>query len=306
MIKLYDSQIAQILPDYLSERPEVKSLSYAISRAVQRCLGYSDGTSVYADLDNAPDAVLDMLAVEMGTQYYDTSLPTERKRDLVKNTLIWYANSGTKNAVLELANSIYGGKSDLEEWFQYSGTPGNFRLFVDISDSVENPTSDHDVQDIVNRMAQSKRLSAHLEDLSYMIKHAIEIRKKIESWIYSTPECGMIRCGTYPIPSTLGFTENDGINIGAQPDGFIYEPPISGTKPVVSVMGYSVDGPEEVSGRADAYNAYPAESGTANTGTLPQMSVKGLSLTESQSASGMAEAYIVAPSESGTKYCGTQ
>ena len=305
MTKLKDSQIAQILPEYLSERPEVKSLSYAISQAVKRCLGFSDKTGVYSDLDNAPEEVLDLLAVEMGTQYYNTSLPIERKRDLIKNTLIWYANAGSKNAVLELANSIYGGNSGLEEWFEYNGDPGMFRLYVDISDSAENPTSDHDVQDIVNRMAKSKRLSAHLEDLSYMIKHTIEIRKKIESWIYSTPECGTIYCGTYPIPSTLGYSEKDGISIGAHPDGFIYTPDFTGTKPVVSVKGYSVDGTEEVSGRADAYNAYPAESGTANTGTLPQMSVKGLSLSESQSVNAMAEAYIIAPTESGTKYCGT-
>lgn len=305
MTKLKDSQIAQILPDYLSERPEVKSLSYAISQAVKRCLGFSDKTGVYSSLDSASEEVLDLLAIEMGTQYYNTDLPIARKRDLVKNTLIWYANAGTKNAVLELANSIYGGSSGLEEWFEYSGNPGMFRLFVDISDSADNPTSDHDVQDIVNRMEKSKRLSAHLEDLSYMVKHVIEIQKKTESWIYSNPECGTVYCGTYPTPSTLGYTENDGISIGAQPDGFIYTPDFAGTKPVVSVKGYSVDGTEEVSGIADAFNAYPAESGTANTGTLPQASVKGFSLSEGQSASGVAEAYIVTPAESGTKYCGT-
>lgn len=305
MIKLKDSQIAQILPEYLSERPEVKALSYAISQAVRRHLGYADSTAVYAEIDSMPDAVLDLLAIEMGTQYYGTDLPVEYKRKLIKNTLIWYANAGTKNAVSELANSIYGGISELEEWFEYNGDPGTFRIHVDISDSVDNPTSDYDVQDLRNRMAQSKRLSAHLESISYMIRHAIQIKKKTESWAYQTPECGTIYCGTYWMSSTLGYTEDPGIAIGVKPDGFIYTPDFAGTKPIVSVKGYSVDGTEEVSGRADAYSISPTESGMAAAGTMPDISTKGYSVAQGEAVSGQADAYVSEPGESGTINSGT-
>lgn len=127
MTKLYDSQIAQILPDYLSTQPEVKSLSYAISKALRRLLDYASGISVFAMIDEAPDYVLDLLAVELDTQYYDADLPIENKRELIKGTFVWYMTAGTPSAVEELVKAAFG-KGSVEEWFEYGGEPFFFKI----------------------------------------------------------------------------------------------------------------------------------------------------------------------------------
>lgn len=305
MTKLEDSRIEQIVPGYLAQKQEVKALSYAINRALRRAMEYSDKTGVFASIDTASDEVLDLLAIELGTQYYDTSLAIDRKRELISNTMLWYMSAGTKSAVEELADSIFGGLSEIEEWFEYNGSPGTFRMYVDISDSVLHPVSDVDVNDMINKMAKSKRLSAHLDSLSYMVRHVLTISKKIESWAYGVPQCGTVYCGTYWMPSTLGYTEDPEIHIQNATQFYLYTPDFAGTKPDISTLGYSAGTTEEVSGRADAFNAFPPESGTENAGTQPDIATLGHSLGSTEEVSAAADAYTAEPGESGLIDSGT-
>ncbi len=127
MINLYDSNITDILPESLSNDPKVQALGYAIERAMQRLINYCQNTSVYATIDTAPEQVLDLLAVELNTQYYDDSMTVEVKRNLIKNTLIWYTKTGTKAAVQQLVENIFGN-GEVQEWFDYGGDPYCFKV----------------------------------------------------------------------------------------------------------------------------------------------------------------------------------
>ena len=127
MIKIRQSQIAQILPEYLSQRTEVKCLSYAINKAMLKFIDYCGDIGVFAMIDSAPDEVLDLLAVELNTQYYDTSLATENKRELIKGTLTWYLTSGTPSAVEELIAAVFG-EGSVQEWFEYGDSPYYFKI----------------------------------------------------------------------------------------------------------------------------------------------------------------------------------
>ena len=127
MIKLDKSQIAQILPEYLSERTEVKCLSFAINKAMQKFVNYCGDIGVFAMIDSAPDDVLDLLAVELNTQYYNTSLGIEVKRKLIKNTMVWYMTAGTPSAVEELVAAVFGDGNVLE-WFEYGGQVYCFKI----------------------------------------------------------------------------------------------------------------------------------------------------------------------------------
>ncbi len=127
MIKLRDSQIAQILPDKLAEIPEVQALSFAISEGMKRFVDYCANISVYAEIDNLPEYALDLLASELNTQYYDTELPIEAKRNLIKGTLVWYMSAGTPSAVSELVTAVFG-EGEVKEWYEYGGDPYFFKI----------------------------------------------------------------------------------------------------------------------------------------------------------------------------------
>ena len=129
MIKLQDSNIIDILPVAFTSDAKNIALGYALQGAMRRLLEYSRTTSVYAAIDAADDDVLDMLAAELDTQYYDVLLDVEAKRKLVKNTLIWYGKAGTPAAVEELITSVFG-EGRVEEWFDYGGEPFYFKVYT--------------------------------------------------------------------------------------------------------------------------------------------------------------------------------
>ena len=131
MIDFRDSQITQILPEALASLPEVQALSYAIMKANQRFVDYCANVSVYAMIDNLPEDMLDLLAIELDTQYYDTSLPIANKRELIKGTLIWFQSAGTPSAVEELVAAVFG-TGEVSEWFEYGDDPYYFKIATDV------------------------------------------------------------------------------------------------------------------------------------------------------------------------------
>lgn len=80
-----------------------------------------------AMLDNAPEFVLDVLAVELRTPAYDETLPVETKRTLIKGTLEFYAHLGTPWAVNWVIRSIFGN-GKVTDWYEYGGEAHHFRV----------------------------------------------------------------------------------------------------------------------------------------------------------------------------------
>lgn len=81
MIELYDGQITDLLRNNpLQYDPEVMAMGYAIREEKRRIMAETAQTLTMAMLDNAPEFVLDVLAVELRTPAYDETLPVETKR----------------------------------------------------------------------------------------------------------------------------------------------------------------------------------------------------------------------------------
>lgn len=84
MINYYDGQMTDIMPGNITRNPEVKALSYALQQACQLLYRYSQKVYIYSRLDEQPEEVIDLLAVELRTQYYNAELDIETKRSLVQ------------------------------------------------------------------------------------------------------------------------------------------------------------------------------------------------------------------------------
>lgn len=130
MISYYDGQLTDIMPENITQKPEVKALSYALQQACRLLYRYSRRLYIYTNLDEQPEEVIDLLASELRTQYYRSTFDLDTKRQLVKNTLIWYMSAGTPEAVEELVNTIFGG-GKIEEWFEYGDDPYYFKVKTD-------------------------------------------------------------------------------------------------------------------------------------------------------------------------------
>ena len=159
MTSLRDAQLTQALPRILAKEPWAQAMAYAVNRQLIQMLTYAEGTMVLANVDKMSDAVLDVLAKELRLPYYDLSFTISVKRELVKGALQYWATAGTVESLTKILTNIFGD-AEIEEWFEYGGEPGYFRILT------TNPNVSGETLEQFRKTAQDvKRLSAWLEEV---------------------------------------------------------------------------------------------------------------------------------------------
>lgn len=303
MIKLTDARLTDALPKTLAEQPWVQALAEASRKMRRRVMAYADRTRLFCDIDEASEEALDALAVELQTPLYKNDYPLTVKRQIVKNSMLYYIRSGTRGAVEELLADIYQG-AEVEEWFEYGGKLNYFRVAIDISRTTV-PMAEMAPAELESWLYSVKRASSALESLSYMIRHAITIGCKVEAFLQSPPECGTLECGTYPEASTLGWSAGAWLQIAGRADAYLVSPPECGTVPEISTVGWSIDAAISQAGSvAEAFVIEPPEAGTAEAGEKPLTATLGQSLEAGSQYTAKVDIYLVTPPESGATECG--
>lgn len=303
MIKLTDARLTDALPKTLAEQPWVQALAEASRKMRRRVMAYADRTRLFCDIDEASEEALDALAVELQTPLYKNDYPLTVKRQIVKNSMLYYIRSGTRGAVEELLADIYQG-AEVEEWFEYGGKPNYFRVAIDISRTTV-PVAEMAPAELESWLYSVKRASSALESLSYMIRHAITIGCKVEAFLQSPPECGTLECGTYPEASTLGWSAGAWLQIAGRADAYLVSPPECGTVPEISTVGWSIDAAISQAGSvAEAFVIEPPEAGTAEAGEKPLTATLGQSLEAGSQYTAKVDIYLVTPPETGATECG--
>lgn len=303
MIKLTDARLTDALPKTLAEQPWVQALAEASRKMRRRVMAYADRTRLFCDIDEASEEALDALAVELQTPLYKNDYPLTVKRQIVKNSMLYYIRSGTRGAVEELLADIYQG-AEVEEWFEYGSEPNYFRVAIDISRTTV-PVAEMAPAELESWLYSVKRASSALESLSYMIRHAITIGCKVEAFLQSPPECGTLECGTYPEASTLGWSAGAWLQIAGRADAYLVSPPECGTVPEISTVGWSIDAAISQAGSvAEAFVIEPPETGTAEAGEKPLTATLGQSLEAGSQYTAKVDIYLVTPPESGATECG--
>ena len=299
MIRLRDARLTDAVPAVLARQPWAIALAYAEWNLRQLILQYEQRTQIYTSMENLPEEVLDALAVCLDVTWYDTAYPLETKRRVMKNATEVRRYLGTTRATKEALRTIWPN-SEIEEWFDYGGEPGCFRVVCNISD----PSVTAELEAVQNNVLLYKRESAHLDSISFMVKNGITIGKKVDMWKATAPECGMLRCGTWWKRSTLGASEKKGIHIAGGADAFTAAPPECGTLPEAATVGLKQSSGIWVDPEAGAWNAQGAEAGTKQAGTLPQAARTGESVRQKQTAAAQCRAFTARPAACGMARCG--
>ena len=193
MINLYESNITDILPETLKKDPNVQALGYAIQKALQKLMDYCQNISIYPAIDTVPENILDLLAIEFNTQYYDDTMDIEVKRRLIKNTLKWYTRTGTAAAVKELVESVFGS-GEVEEWFKYGGEPYHFKIRTyNIS------VTDEMIQLAETLVKSVQNVRSHLEEVIAEVMEKTTLYFGSKAFIYdeTTLYCDASPFGTY-------------------------------------------------------------------------------------------------------------
>ena len=168
MISYYDGQLTDIMPGNITKKPEVKALSYALQQACRLLYRYSRRLYIYSNLDEQPEEVIDLLASELRTQYYRSTLDIDTKRRLVKNTLIWYMSAGTPQAVEELVGVVFG-EGEVKEWYEYGDKPYYFKIVTNAILTLEM----NDFFSIMIRRVKNTRSHLRAIDIHRIVNHEL-------------------------------------------------------------------------------------------------------------------------------------
>lgn len=136
MNDIYNISILDILPSNLKTDSKIVAAAKAIDIELQKTSDQIKEAILLARIDELSEEKLDLLAWQMHVDFYDTNYDVDKKRTLIKNTLIIHQTKGTPYAVEKLIESIFD-EGFVEEWFEYGGEPFTFRVITNNS-SVTN------------------------------------------------------------------------------------------------------------------------------------------------------------------------
>lgn len=156
-MKLSNLEFLKLLPQFMQNDVAVQGLAAGIDSIVPQLAEEIEKLSTWDCIDKLTEAELDELAWELNILWYDTGAPIDVKRNIVRDSDKVYKKLGTKWAVENVINT-YFGDGYVEEWFQYGGEPGRFRVYSG------NPTlNESKFVEFLNLLNKVKRASAKLD-----------------------------------------------------------------------------------------------------------------------------------------------
>lgn len=270
MIRLYDGQISDLLANGAKHNPEIKALSYAVLKEKRRIIDHAQRTRTLAMIDELPETILDILAVELRTPFYQEDFSLKTKRALIKDTLIYYTYMGTPEAVNRMLSAVFPG-SYIEEWYTYGGEPCHFQIILEMSDYRECA----DAAAIIKGIKKVKRLTAHLDGLVYQCNIGIIIETHGHGYKYKSRYSGQVEAGTEPWRNKRGGFEHEELEIEITATGAEYHSPATGTKPWRDVLGGLEHDELEIQSSGRGWEYTSKSSGEVEAGTEPWRNKKG-------------------------------
>ncbi len=157
-------------PTALKEDPEMVSLATIVADELTKHLRNIDMTTIYARIDDLPEDMLDILAVDFKIDWWDSEYTVEEKRSVLKDNWRVHRMLGTKAAVETAISAIYPD-TKVSEWFEYGGKPYHFKLLVDAT--FENVDREKH-QRVLKRVEFYKNLRSVLDEVEYFANGTAE------------------------------------------------------------------------------------------------------------------------------------
>lgn len=163
MTDLRNTLLTDILPDIFDDQAELKAYAAAERKMRKIIYEYAEKTMIYRYMEKLPDAILDLLAEEIGAPYYDSTLPPEVKAELIRNTMPWKMRAGTVWAVQGMVETIFK-TGTVTPWHDYGGAPYFFKISTDAEVSPERL---EEIRKIIHKI---KNTETTLESIMFLVE----------------------------------------------------------------------------------------------------------------------------------------
>jgi len=152
-----DSDLFEHLPLWMRDDPSAAGIVYALNNQMRALAGGVYMANLYARIDELSEDLLDELAWQFNLIEYNSILPIDSKREMIKNCFLTHRKRGTKSAVEKVVKTVFGN-GWVEEWFDYSGTAGMFKVHTG-----NVGTSDEMVAEFDRLIKVTQNIRSHLE-----------------------------------------------------------------------------------------------------------------------------------------------
>lgn len=114
-----------------------------------------------------PDIFLPWLAWSVSVDVWDEIWAVDIQRNVIKSSFEVHKKKGTLGALKDALAAFTYADISIEEWFQYSGQPYMFRIFVEL---IQTGLDIRLVNDMYDVIMQTKNIRSWLEKLTLFIK----------------------------------------------------------------------------------------------------------------------------------------
>lgn len=165
---LYSALVTDIMQNDSAYDVEIQALAYAVRLEKQRIMREADKTRTVAVIDGLDESILDALAVELRSPYYSEDIPVSQKREIVRNTLLWFSKAGTPAAVAEMAAAVFGS-GQVVEWFDFDPSDGEIvpgEFDIETGAEMQDPVAFMPViEGIIDKV---KNVRSHLRSVRFL------------------------------------------------------------------------------------------------------------------------------------------
>ena len=189
MTNLYDGQLVELLGgNAAAYNPEIRAFAYALLQEKRRIMDYAKMTRTASMINELPEPILDVMAVELRSPYYNDSASIEEKRGIIQSSLLWAYKAGTGEAMAQLIKTLFGN-GRVVEWFNAAPDEGEFapgEFDIETGAEMEDPQQ---YMARINRVIDRvKNVRSHLRKVRFLrVVHA--------------PETGKVLSQSYPAPT---------------------------------------------------------------------------------------------------------
>lgn len=161
-MNIKDYNIADVLPESIN-RDNVREVAKVVDEKLHELDAMSELVSIYPRIDKLSSNLIDALAIQLHVDFYNTTLPLDKRRTLVKNSILWHMKKGTKLAVEGVVSAAFES-STVQEWYEYGGSPYHFKI------TTECVTTEKGVLDEIRRAIDSvKNVRSWLDKIEFLL-----------------------------------------------------------------------------------------------------------------------------------------
>ena len=267
MIKLVDFQTWKAFPAEM-RTPERIALAYAFDRQKKKFIDRMKRVYIWADLDQVDDGKLDFLAVENRVLFYNTALAPDVKRSLIRNSIYWYMKLGTRQAMEEMIDTVFGNENtSVEEWYTYAGEPFHFRI------AVGTEVTQTSIKDFLRYLKQVKNARSRFDYMVFQNGITLTIYQLSEYQNFLYTFCGDHICGTFPY-TEVGFQPAEvTITLEGAADSGNTAYTEAGTAPDISVGAALTENRVDIQAASEENHLQYSADSDRESGTEPDISV---------------------------------